>query len=199
MIYYYYYIYNLKHFEYLCKKYKPSCVILVHVLGHPNNMQRIKSISKKAFKAADSQVASRWGNILDFKGFDLITPTEQEARYSLFEQDLTIRTLATKLMKNSKSKNIILKIGERGLIALANNKPEYITLDPFVEYLKDANGAGDALLAYSSATLFKEKSLIMASIIGIIAASCKCEKKGNTPLKISEIISKINKIKNNMI
>ena len=159
----------------------------------------VKSISKKAFKAADSQVASRWGNILDFKGFDLITPTEQEARYSLFEQDLTIRTLATKLMKNSKSKNIILKIGERGLIALANNKPEYITLDPFVENLKDANGAGDALLAYSSATLFKEKSLIMASIIGIIAASCKCEKKGNTPIKISEIISKINKIKNNMI
>ena len=159
----------------------------------------IKSISKKAFKAADSQVASRWGNILDFKGFDLITPTEQEARYSLFEQDLTIRTLATKLMKNSKSKNIILKIGERGLIALANNKPEYITLDPFVEYLKDANGAGDALLAYSSATLFKEKSLIMASIIGIIAASCKCEKKGNTPLKITEIISKVNEIKNKMI
>ena len=38
---------NIKHFEYLCKKYKPSCVILVHVLGHPNNMQRIKSISKK--------------------------------------------------------------------------------------------------------------------------------------------------------
>ena len=82
---------------------------------------------------------------------------------------------------------------------MAKNKPEYITLDPFVENLRDANGAGDALLAYSSAALFKEKSLIMASIIGIIAASCKCEKKGNTPIKISEIISKINKIKNNMI
>jgi rfaE bifunctional protein kinase chain/domain len=158
-----------------------------------------KSISKKAFKVADSQVASRWGNILDFKGFDLITPTEQEARYSLFEQDLTIRTLADRLMNVSKSKNIILKIGERGLIALAKNKPEYITLDPFVENLKDANGAGDALLAYSSATLFKEKSLIMASIIGIIAASCKCEKKGNTPIKINEMINKINEIKNQSI
>ncbi len=159
----------------------------------------IKSIDKKAFKAADSQVASRWGNILDFKGFDLITPTEQEARYSLFEQDLTIRSLADKLMNNSKSKNIILKIGERGLIALAKNKPEYITLDPFVENLRDANGAGDALLAYSSATLFKNKSLIMASIVGIIAASCKCEKKGNLPLNIKEIIDKIYKIKNQTI
>ena len=159
----------------------------------------IKSVNKKAFKVADSQVASRWGNILDFKGFDLITPTEQEARYSLFEQDLTIRALADKLMKDSKSKNIILKIGERGLIALGKNKPEYITLDPFVDNLKDAKGAGDALLAYSSAALFKERSLILASIIGIIAASCKCETKGNLPLKINEIISKINKIKNFMI
>tara|TARA_B100001248_G_C27366654_1_gene449380 strand:- start:57 stop:1568 length:1512 start_codon:yes stop_codon:yes gene_type:complete len=159
----------------------------------------IKSINNKAFKVADSQVASRWGNILDFKKFDLITPTEQEARYSLFEQDLTIRALADKLIKVSKSKNLILKIGERGLIALGKNRPDYITLDPFVDNLKDANGAGDALLAYSSAALFKEKSLIMASIIGILVASCKCEKKGNLPLKISEIVSKINKIKDLMV
>ena len=68
---------------------------------------------------------------------------------------------------------------------LKNIKVKYITLDPFVDNLKDANGAGDALLAYSSAALFKEKSLIMASIIGILVASCKCEKKGNLPLKIS--------------
>ena len=32
------------------------------------------------------------------------------------------------------------------------------TLDPFVDNLRDANGAGDALLAYSSAALFKKKS-----------------------------------------
>jgi rfaE bifunctional protein kinase chain/domain len=159
----------------------------------------VKSIDKKAFKVADSQVASRWGNILDFKSFNLITPTEQEARYSLFEQDLTIRALADKLIKESKSKNIILKIGERGLIALGKNRPDYIALDPFVDNLMDANGAGDALLAYSSAALFKEKSLIMSSIIGILAASCKCEKKGNLPLKISEIVSKINKIKDSMV
>ena len=80
----------------------------------------IKSINNKAFKVADSQVASRWGNILDFKKFDLITPTEQEARYSLFEQDLTIRSLADKLMNNSKSKNIILKIEEDVALAKIN-------------------------------------------------------------------------------
>lgn len=157
--------------------------------------QLIQCLNKKAFKVADSQVASRWGNILDFKGFDLITPTEQEARYALLDQDLTIRALASALLKKSKANNLILKIGEKGLIALGKNSPEYIALDPFVNNLKDANGAGDALLAYASAVLFKEKSLILSSIVGIIAASCKCEKLGNEPVSIKDMIDKIEAIK----
>ena len=36
---------------------------------------------------ADSQVASRWGNITEFRGFDLITPNEREARFALADQD----------------------------------------------------------------------------------------------------------------
>ena len=35
-------------------------------------------IPNKAFKVADSQVATRWGNISDFKNFDLITPNEKK-------------------------------------------------------------------------------------------------------------------------
>jgi len=47
-------------------------------------------------KVADSQVASRWGNILEFQDFDLITPNEREARFSLGDQDSVIRPLALK-------------------------------------------------------------------------------------------------------
>ena len=46
-----------------------------------------------AFRVADSQVASRWGNILDFQGFDLITPNEREARFALGDQDSVVRPL----------------------------------------------------------------------------------------------------------
>ena len=41
------------------------------------------AIPKKIFKVGDSQVASRWGNITEFKKFDLITPNEKEARFVL--------------------------------------------------------------------------------------------------------------------
>jgi CDP-6-deoxy-D-xylo-4-hexulose-3-dehydrase len=35
------------HFEYLCKRNKPSVAMLVNVLGHPNNIYKIKKICKK--------------------------------------------------------------------------------------------------------------------------------------------------------
>lgn len=154
----------------------------------------VKSLKKK-FLVADSQVASRWGNILDFKKFDLITPTENEARLALFEQDLGIRPLATKLLKNSSAKNLILKLGEKGLISLSRkNRSDYVSIDPFVKNLVDANGAGDALLAYSSAVLYSTKSIILSSIVGTLAASCKCEIEGNKPVTIGILEKKIKEV-----
>ena len=154
----------------------------------------LKSINKNCFTVADSQVASRWGNITDFKKFDLITPTEREARYSLFEQDLPIRTLADVLLKKSEPKNLILKLGSRGLMSLNQKRKDYIVLDPFVNNLVDSNGAGDALLAYSAASLYITNSLILSSIIGIFAASCKCEKEGNVRVMKKDIEKKIDEI-----
>ena len=157
----------------------------------------LDSTNHKTFKVADSQVASRWGNISDFKNFDLLTPTEREARYSLFEQDTPMRNLVGNLQKKSKANNIILKLGERGLISISRKKNDYIALDPFVDNLVDSNGAGDALLAYSASTLYTTKSLIISSIIGLLAASCKCETQGNLPVTIDQIIEKINLLQKN--
>ena len=156
----------------------------------------LDNIGHKVFKVADSQVASRWGNISDFKNFDLLTPTEKEARYSLFEQDTPIRNLVGNLQKKSKAKNIILKLGEKGLISLSKKKNDYIALDPFVKNLVDSNGAGDALLAYSTSVLYTTKSLIISSIVGLLAASCKCEIQGNLPVTVEHIIKKIDEIEN---
>ncbi|HIC44112.1 MAG TPA: DegT/DnrJ/EryC1/StrS family aminotransferase, partial [Sulfurimonas sp.] len=38
---------NVTHFEKLCKEQNPAAVILVHVLGHPNDMETICSICEK--------------------------------------------------------------------------------------------------------------------------------------------------------
>jgi len=38
---------SIDHLEYLCKKFKPSIIVLVHVLGHANEMKKILKICKK--------------------------------------------------------------------------------------------------------------------------------------------------------
>src|SRR5262249_16177451 len=57
----------------------------------------VQALPDGAFRVADSQVATRWGNITDFQGFDLITPNEREARFALGDQDSGIRPLASNL------------------------------------------------------------------------------------------------------
>ena len=57
----------------------------------------IEAIPAGVYRVADSQVASRWGNILEFQGFDLITPNEREARFALGDQDSGVRPLASAL------------------------------------------------------------------------------------------------------
>ena len=155
----------------------------------------VKSIKKNTFKSADSQVASRWGNITDFKNFDLITPNEKEARFSISDQDSNLSSLARKVIKLSKCKNMILKLGERGAFAVENQKNlKSFYISSFANKVVDAVGTGDALLAYSTLAMISSKSLAASIIIGSMAAACKCEFQGNGPVTLKEVIEKIKSI-----
>ncbi len=154
-----------------------------------------KSIKKNKFKVADSQLASRWGNIIDFKKFDLITPNEKEARFALADQDSSISTLSEKLHKISGSKNIILKLGNKGAYCTNFSQNTLFSIDSFADMVLDPVGAGDAFLAYSTMTFLSSKSLILAGIIGSFAAACECEIDGNIPITLEMISKKIDEIK----
>jgi sugar/nucleoside kinase (ribokinase family) len=158
----------------------------------------INSIPSGVFKVADSQIASRWGNILDFKGFDLITPNEREARFALADQDSGIRPLASQLYDNCDAGLLILKLGERGILTCLNSNHEsldsFIVMDSFAQHVVDPVGAGDALIAYSTLAMLSTSNPIIASIIGNIAAGCECEHDGNIPISVREVKSKLNSI-----
>ncbi|MGZ5153131.1 MAG: PfkB family carbohydrate kinase [Burkholderiales bacterium] len=146
----------------------------------------IKAIPPRVFKVADSQVASRWGNITDFKGFDLITPNEREARFALGDQDSGIRPLASALYDAAECKTLILKLGERGVLTCRSKDHErldsFVVVDSFVDRVVDAVGAGDALLAYATLAKLVTGSDAVATILGSIAAACECEYDGNIPV-----------------
>ena len=156
-----------------------------------------QAIPQGAFRVADSQVASRWGNITEFKNFDLITPNEREARFALADQDSTMGRLADMLYESSGYRNLILKLGDRGVFCDTQNKgvkTSYFSIDSFASNIIDAVGAGDALLAYVTLTMLATGSLVMAGIIGSMAAACECEYDGNIPIQPETLLAKIDAV-----
>jgi cytidyltransferase-like protein len=156
------------------------------------------AIPKGAFRVADSQVASRWGNILEFKGFDLLTPNEREARFALADQDTGVRPLAAKLHEEAECKTIILKLGDRGLLTCRKGKEgdprSFFVVDSFVERVVDAVGAGDALLAYATLSMLVDSSEVAASILGSISAALECEAEGNVPVGPEDVLRKLARV-----
>ena len=160
----------------------------------------ITAIPKSIFKVADSQVASRWGNILDFKGFNLITPNEREARFALADQDSGVRPLAIDLYEACKTDLLILKLGSRGILTCLNGDhaslDSFLVMDSFADQIIDPVGAGDALIAYSTLAMLASSNAVIASILGNIAAGCECEFDGNVPITPDLIEEKLRKIQN---
>jgi rfaE bifunctional protein kinase chain/domain/rfaE bifunctional protein nucleotidyltransferase chain/domain len=154
----------------------------------------IDAIPSGALRAADSQVTNRWGNILDFKGFDFVTPNEREARFALADQDSGVRHLAQRLYSQAQARNLILKLGERGILAYRQpcaHPRSFFHLDSFVENLIDALGAGDALLAASALALEYSGSVVQAAILGNVAAAVACESEGNCPVRTEAMLEKL--------
>ena len=158
-----------------------------------------EAVPANVFRVADSQVASRWGNILEFGGFDLITPNEREARFALGDQDSVVRPLGLELYRQSKCKTLMLKLGERGLMTFRaepkhdNDVRAFFAIDSFAERVIDAVGSGDALLAYATLALFATKNSVIASVLGSLAAAVECEHEGNVPVRPKDVVDKLHR------
>ena len=185
----------------LIKKTKTDAVILSdfrHGIFNTETISEItNSIPKDIIKVADSQVSNRWGNILDFSGFDLITPNEREARFALGDQDTTVRPLAQMLYNKANCQYLILKLGQNGLMTYRSpgmESREFFYIDTFVENLVDPIGAGDALLAAATLALIVSKNIVQASILGNLSAAYECSKLGNIPISKKELLQMVDNL-----
>lgn len=170
-----------------------------HGIFTKNSIKRFRaSIKKEALKIADSQVASRWGNITDFQDFDLVTPNEKEARFSMGDQESTVINLALSVLKETNCKNLIIKLGQRGSIALDDKSTQFqgiFAVPALSDQITDPVGAGDALIAYATFCLSLGLDIKIANLVGAVAASIACEKEGNTPITLQEVINRLTKLK----
>jgi rfaE bifunctional protein kinase chain/domain len=154
-----------------------------------------EAIPDGMYRVADSQVASRWGNITEFRGFDLVTPNEREARFALADQDSGVFPLAVDVQAACGCKTLILKLGDKGVLTyLGGDRTELeslFVLDSFVSNVVDPVGAGDALLAYATLSMLAGGSAAEATIIGSMAAAIECESDGNIPVRPETVLERL--------
>lgn len=158
------------------------------------------AIPTGTFRAADSQVASRWGNVLDFAGFDLLCANEREARFALGDQDSAVRPLGSALYAAAGCGTLLLKMGAHGALAFRNapagtdDARAFFALDAFAADVVDAVGSGDAMLAYAAPVLCSTGNAVLAAALGSLAAAVACERAGNVPVTRAEVAAKLDAV-----
>lgn len=151
--------------------------------------------SRGVMLAADSQSSSQVGDISRFKGMDLLTPTEREARISTRNREDGLVILAEQLRQQASAHNILLKLGEEGLLIHAGNGrgDDWLTdrVDALNSAPKDVAGAGDSLLITSAMALASSGSIWEAACLGSLAAAVQVGRVGNTPLRTEELVREL--------
>lgn len=170
--------------------------------GLPQSLvERVTAIANEhgVLLAADSQSSSQVGDISRFVGMDLITPTEREARISTRNHEDGLVVLAEKLRMQSQAKNVLLKMGEEGLLihawdSIKGESDSGIMTDQVPalnSHPKDVAGAGDSLLIASAMAMACGAKIWEAGLLGSLAAAIQISRVGNTPLQIHEVIREI--------
>ena len=162
-----------------------------------------ENILKKIYKLAkshnlllfgDLQCSSQVGSITKFKKFSLLCPNEREARIALHEKDLDLESLSNKIMNDTHSERLIMKLGPDGFIAYDHNEDKKISqaFPALSSNPIDVTGAGDSLLAVMSVGLSSSQNMMTTAAIGCCIASMSVERMGNKPIKREEIKNYIN-------
>jgi len=148
--------------------------------------------------AADSQSSSQVGDISRFQGMDLITPTEREARISTRNQEDGLVVMAEELRQQARAHNILLKLGEEGLLIHAGSGYGGEVADWLTDRVgalntapKDVAGAGDSLLIAGALTLTSGGNIWESACIGSLAAAIQVGRVGNIPVQRHELLTEL--------
>lgn len=145
---------------------------------------------------ADSQSSSQVGDVSRYRGMQLITPTEREARLAVRDFNSGLVVLAEALRRKSRARNIVVTLGAEGLlIHAATPNSDHVPTDQLPAFNtapKDSAGAGDSFLTASSMALATGADIWQSAYLGSLAAACQVGRVGNIPLKPKDLHDEIN-------
>ena len=149
-------------------------------------------------------VSGRRSNLLAMRKMDLVCPSESEIREALHDYDEGLSSVMWRVLDHTKSVSAIATLGEEGLIAFSRTADSNLNREDWQTRLRaqhvpalalhavDQLGCGDALLAAATLTLsalgnLDHEPLVLASVIGSIAAAHEAQKLGNAVIGASDL------------
>jgi len=133
----------------------------------------------------DVQCSSQLGKVTKFKDFDLVFPTEREARLGIDNNVDGIERIANSLMEELDSNELLITLGAEGFIAYSKQEDGFMNRQYYPAMTAnpvDVTGAGDSMFAAMSACVSSGASVMEASAIGACMASLAVREVGNQPI-----------------
>ena len=146
--------------------------------------------------AAD--VSGERAHMLNFRGVDLLCPTERELRATLHDFDSGLSAAAWQLLDRTQARHLVVTLEKRGMLVFERpsqdrRSPEWSgrlkseQLPSLADHPLDRLGCGDALLAAATLSLAAGASLMHAAYIGSAAAAIELSVLGNHPVGIDRL------------
>ncbi len=151
-------------------------------------------------------VSGRRSDLLAMREMDLLCPSELELRDALHNYDEGLSAVAWHMLNKTRTSRALVTLGNQGLIAFDHGNagttaPEGWSGRLWAEHVPalsphavDPLGCGDAMLAAASLTLAGGGSLVLAGVLGSIAAAAQGRKLGNTVIGAADLRRGIRRI-----
>ena len=165
----------------------------------PGVVERLSAELRPKVGVLAGDVSGQRAALKQFRGFDLLAPSESEARGVMRCFDESIPVVAWRLMEETQSKHVLITLGGDGLIAF-----ERLAEDPesdrgdrsrvrgehvpaLTSYPVDPLGCGDALLATATLAMTAGASPVAAAFLGSLAAATEAQRLGNIPISATDL------------
>lgn len=156
----------------------------------PNTLEHACNVARTNVDFLAGDVSSRRSSLLAMRGFDLITPAEQELRASIHDFDRSLNATVWDVLKATDAKSIAVSLAEAGLVSFTkrpgadhddgwSSKLDAQPIPAFNKNPVDTLGCGDALLALTTLAASGGGAIAQAAYVGSIAAALHAGKLGN--------------------
>jgi bifunctional ADP-heptose synthase (sugar kinase/adenylyltransferase) len=166
----------------------------------PVSIERLGEALRPRVGVLSGDVSGRRAALRHFRGFDLLAPSEVEARAATQCFDESLPVVAWRLFAQTGVKHAFLTLGPDGLIACSRRSGADM-IDPrehlsrvasehvpsLVGHAIDPLGCGDALLSAATLALTTPTTPLAAAFLGTVAAAAQAQRLGNVAISATDL------------